>query len=426
MSLAACASAPPFLEVPTDRVGVVPATGTAGEELFVESASAPRPGVQTIAFFSGGRRIVVATVFNGDPLLQVRNQQNYRRFRGTVVELIDAASGQIYDQVFLLGLRTPGPPLRVGSSVLFAVGEGLAVRVDDTSPNELMIVDSRSQPQPSALSIASRGQRISPDGRRVLGVNGNTIEVYRSAGDLLGPAQLEMTFVVDTSSGWNRPARILDIGWFGNSNTVFVIVQGGGAAELRLYDTDSPGRPRLLLSRRDLANQGLNDFSALEYIQSTGRAYAMLFPNRIEEGYQLWSMSVTDAGSVAIDRAVSLGPMRFPIGSVAPVTDGAVVALAFGAGARRWTELWSVDPFEPVYRVNGSVPLPISSLAISEMAGLVAIGYGNGTLDIWNIAEQRPVFTSDTYQPQAFLLDGSGPVLPGESVALNRVTTRHR
>lgn len=450
LSLSGCASGRPMVDVPPGQVFRIPVTGNAGEEYLNDRDSPvgtfqPTSGIAELGFFANGTRLLVATYFNY-PRAASSTYAGVRHslFDGAWVEIIDVATGELKDRAFLDFAGYPGPIVhdRDGEYAYLGTEDGFVVRVDAENPDTLMTTTPDRNTPDTILSVAAasrvdairRGgaaQPVSPDNQRVIDFTDSIVRIFERTGGITDEVRLLSETLLEANPLNDEVYRPVYGGWVNGGEHFYLVQQPSplltDVSEVWYYDAAGETQ-ELLISTHDFWGWGTNGLNEGAALPDVGRVLMELSSaNGLD---QLRSLALTEDGGLVLESAVEIadGIRLEGFAASAALPNQFVIrggTMANDAAA----QVWSFLPLSPEYEIIGSYAEIPQSIEISEDGRLLALGYDNGTVDLWDLQSREAVWTSDTASnnldervPRA-----SGPGVRTENLpSLRRVVTTHR
>lgn len=450
--VAGCASGRPMVDVPPDQVLRIPVTGNAGEEYPNNrdeswGAFQPTQGIAELGFFANGTRLLVATYFNF-PAVPVATYAGgeHSIFVGAWVEIIDVATGELKDRAFLDFADYPGPIVhdRDGEYAYLGTEDRFVVRVDAENPDTLMITPPDRNTPDTILSVAAasrvyairRGgaaQPVSPDNQRVINFTDSIVRVFERTGGITDEVRLISETLLEANPLNDEVYRPVYGGWVDGGEHFYLVQQKSpllsDVSEAWYYDAAGETQ-ELLISTHDFwgwDTNGLNEGAALPDV---GRVLMELSSNAAQGLDQLRSLALTEDGGLVLESAVQIADSIRLEGFAASAALPNQFVIRGGTMANdAAAQVWSFLPLSPAYEIIGSYAEIPQSIEISEDGRLLALGYDNGTVDLWDLQSREAVWTSDTASNN---LDERVPRAAGPGVrtenlpSLRRVVTTHR
>lgn len=379
----------------------IPATGNAHD--VYPSSDGFR--LYSTTFFADDTRLLVVTYLNPfrRAFSRLPDGREYGVYRGVWIEILDTADGMVLDRKFIdLGsqfrIRRPLESSD-GNGLVLLVGEQFVVSVSADDPDTVTIDEASSASALTtaavAAGMASVVDPVSTDGTKAVRVDNDsqTIDVYerRDGGDEeprpLGTHSLQPS----TYTGDIIP--VTAAGWI-NNEQFYVLQRRRNLSDIWLY-TVGANEPELILTTRDFWERNAIETEFIDYLDNIQKIVLVVTGNSIDSR-QLWSLAVDENDSIRGDHAVGLpdGVRAWQFEDSPGLEQGFVTRNSSLEEAA--AHVWDSTSLTPLYGIVGSARVPAQTIGVDRSGTRLALGYPNGTVDLWNLVERRPIWTSDS------------------------------
>lgn len=331
-------------------------------------------------------------------------------FKGSVVEIMDLENGETLSRTFL-PVSELSTFVRVGPAaapseqrLLARSNKGDAVSV--ASLNQPDEVDQTVLPPDSiAAHITSRPAAFSGSGELLAVAGDRSIRVVEvSQWDPAASLDSFNTLVTipypeadsHTTTETDEYAP-LSLSWIDDESR-FVLIRGLEAREnlqVWLFDISQQDVSSVKIAYWGDLGDNYLDIEFSKHHIAADAVYTAAVPDDEEEPIRLSFWEILDGTSAAV--AASVGISQDIRRVVTPRRRAERFALVDPSKNR--VQIWDAGSYQPLYTVGGSVGTDanawIQDVAFRPDGEVLAIGYSNGTIDLWNLSQQAPELTVD-------------------------------